>query len=306
MAKQNKHILFIPRWYPSDTDPMLGLFILNHAKAAVSAGYIVSVAYPSPSNGNLKTGIRIKIISEGGLTEVFGYYPVNSPIKSVLQILAWCKTINQAIRLNGPPSLVHAHILTRAGIIAYLVSLIYNIPYVITEHWSRYYEENKSFNGMLREQLTRFVIKHASSITVVSKRLYNAMRSNGLNFSINILPNVVNTKLFDIGNDRNLKFSFISITCFEEKSKNLRMLIDAAKMHRDAGHDFELILVGDGADRKSTETYCSLMGFNAVFTGTLTPFQTAALLKNAHCLVLSSNYETFGIVVMKLFQPVCR
>lgn len=297
MDKKNKHILFIPRWYPSDTDPMLGLFVKNHAIAATSAGYKVSVAYPSQSNENLNSGIRISCISEGGLTEICGYYSVKSPIKSVLQIIAWYKTIKTAVRLHGPPSLVHAHILTRAGIIAFLISLRFNIPYVITEHWSRYYTENLSFRGALRKLLTRFVIKHASSVTVVSKRLYLAMRNHGLNFPVNILPNVVDTDLFNISNERNSKFTFVSITCFEEKSKNLKMLIGAAKLHRDSGYDFELIFVGDGVDRIPTENYCNSLGFKAVFTGVLSPPQTAALLKNAHCLVLSSNYETFGIVV---------
>lgn len=297
MVKNKNHILYIPRWYPSKSDPMLGLFVKNHSKAAIAAGYHITVAYAVTSDDKSVKKITIEQSKEGNLNEIIAYYPSDSTFRAVQGLTAWFRALTTAIRLFGIPSLIHAHVLTRSGFIALLLSLRYRIPFIITEHWSRYFQENNSFKGVIRRLITKLVINLASSVTVVSSRLYSAMRSNGLNFPKHILPNVVDTDLFNISVRKENKFRFISITCFEEKSKNLKMLIDASAIHRNSGYDFELILVGDGTDRELIERYSESKGLSVTFTGMLPPEQTAVLLKQSHCLVLSSNYETFGIVV---------
>lgn len=296
-SEGNKHVLFLTRWFPSDSDPMLGLFVKNHAKAAASAGYKVTVAYASEITEYSEGCNKVSINSEGALTEIIVYFKKSGLFPWLKQLAALFKAIKKAISYNGKPTLIHANILTRTGFVAMIVAWYYRIPYIITEHWSRYYEENPGYSGLLRKALTKLVIKKASAVTVVSKRLYNAMRVKGLNFRQVILPNVVDTNLFNISEKRNPVFTFISISCFEEKSKNLKLLINASKKLRDAGLDFELVLVGDGADRQMIEQYAANLHFDATFTGTLTPGETATILKQSHCIVLTSNYETFGIVV---------
>lgn len=293
------HVLYIPRWYPSDSDPMLGLFVKNHAKAAAKAGYRISVAYASPSKEKLNNRCRVSLITEDQVTEAIVYYSSASKIRFLLQFIAWFKAIRLAIKHNGKPGLIHAHILTRTGVFAWLLSVRYGIRYIITEHWSRYYAENLNYKGWLRKLLTKFVIWNASQVSVVSKRLYNAMKKNGLKFEFNLLPNVVDTDLFNIAEHNNTLFRFISITCFEDKSKNIRMLIDAASELKKKNLQFELILAGDGHDRQMIEDHAQKQGLSVSYTGMLPQAETAYLLKQCDCLVLSSNYETFGIVVFE-------
>jgi len=299
MSGTGKHILFIPRWYPSDIDPMLGLFVKNHALAALASGYRVTVAYPVSIKAKIHNRHNITVTTEGNLTEVIAFYPDQGILKGLLLLIAWFKCIRLAVKINGRPHLVHAHVLTRAGLIAWLTAGIYGISYIITEHWSRYFPDNMSYKGSVRKKLTAFIVKNASLCTVVSKRLYNAMQQQGLSFPLRILPNVVDTTLFKVRDQKSAKFRFISITCFEDKSKNLKMLIAGAIKLRSLGFDFELMLVGDGADRNMIQEYCISEGFEAIFTGTLTPAETATLLGESHCLVLTSNYETFGIVAFE-------
>lgn len=296
-SESNKHVLFLTRWFPSDSDPMLGLFVKNHATAASLAGYQVTVAYASETKDKLEGSYKVSINTEGSLTEIIVYFKKSGQFPWLSQFIAIFKAIRMAIKYNGKPSLVHANILTRTGFIAMLLSGCYGIPYIITEHWSRYYEGNSGYKGFLRKAITKLVIRKSSVVTVVSRRLYNAMRLKGLNFQQVILPNVVDTNLFDISEKRNPTFRFISISCFEERSKNLKLLIDASRKLRDAGLEFELVLVGDGPDRRMIEQHAGNLKFDATFTGTLTPVETAEILKQSHCLVLTSNYETFGIVV---------
>lgn len=312
-------ILYLTRWYPSDTDPMLGLFVRNHAKAAVYAGYQVTVAYVSPaafrSSGD---NFRTSVVTEDRLTEVIVYYRNSGIFSPIIQLIAWVRAIRKALKVSGRPALIHAHILTRAGLFARLLSVYYKVPYLITEHWSRYFPENPGYKGGLRKMVTGWVVRNASAVTVVSERLYNSMVKSGLSFKTETLPNVVDTATFHPSQNKRSRFTFISITCFEEKSKNLKLLIKAASDIAVKGLDFDLVMVGDGVDKNLIKKYGkelgfniidsspddskiserqSLMGRNIYFTGTLTPQDTAEILRQSHCLVLSSNYETFGIVV---------
>lgn len=296
------HILFIPRWYPGRNDPMLGLFVRKHALAAVNAGYRVSVAYidaiaDSDSDENFRTLVH----QEGGLTEVTVEYKKAAGLMGIMrQASAWRKAVKACYRLNGKPALVHAHILTRTAIIAALISATKRVPYIITEHWSRYYPENYQYSGFFRKIATRLVVKNATAVTVVSNRLAAAMKSRGLRFNHRPLSNVVDTSLFYPAESDLVTNKIISITCFEEKSKNLRLLIDAFEEVRSEIAGATLVLVGEGADLEATKSYAASKNLPAGairFTGMLQDEALSAELRSSACLALSSNYETFGIVV---------
>lgn len=296
MKKNANHVLFISRWYPSDTDAMLGLFVKNHAKAAASAGYKVTVAYASATSLELKKRLKTTVITDEGVTEVITYYSVSNSFGFLHQLIAWYKSISTAIKIQGRPSLVHAHILTRVGFLAMLVAWRYRINYIVTEHWSRYFKENLSYKGFFLKVFTNLVIKNAAMVTVVSNRLYKAMKEQGLSFMPVILPNAIDTSMFHIIDKGAGNFRFISITCFEEKSKNLKTIIDSTGELQNSGLDFELIMVGNGTDKQMIEKYAADKNVRVNFTGTLSPAETAIQLKSSNCLLLTSNYETFGIV----------
>lgn len=294
---RTKHIVFISRWYPSDNDKMLGLFVRNHALAAVSAGYKVTVVYATPSNQKSygRNETKINLDSEN-FAEVITYYKSGTRTGIFQQLLAFYKSFKLAVKTRGRPDLIHAHILTRVALIAAFYAKLYKVPYVITEHWSRYYDENFGYSGALRKYLTQKVISKATSVSTVSNRLYKSMINRGLTFKQVILPNVVDTEVFNIGKKENSVFTFVSISCFEEKSKNLKLLIDAGAKLRERDIDFEIMFIGDGSDRKLIEDYAETHSFKAKFLGLKSQVDAGLLIKKAHCLVVSSNYETFGIV----------
>lgn len=298
------HILYLPRWYPSNQDPMFGLFVKKHALAAVKAGYRVSVAYAVPDKelpGGSKYSTEVK--QEGAFTEVITTYLSTGGFSGQWrQAVAWRKAIKLCVRQSGRPELVHAHILTRTAIIAALLSILWRIPYLITEHWSRYYPENLQYKGWLRKTVTRYVVKKAGSVSVVSERLATAMQRQGLRFYPELLPNVVDTTLFQPAKDNVDPYKIISVTCFEERSKNLKMLIDAFALVLNDMPDARLVLVGEGADLEATIAYVNGKNFQpgAVrFTGMLQDEALAAEIRTSACLALSSNYETFGIVAFE-------
>lgn len=305
MDKPDPLILFIPRWYPSEEDPMLGLFVKKHAVAATNAGYRVVVAYAVPlRSSHTDQNFDLRLIESDKLLEVIVGYNNTGGISGIFrQFMAWRKAVQKAFEVAGKPDLIHAHILTRTGIIALICSWFYKIPFVVTEHWSRYYPQNLQFKGLVKRSLTQLVLRRARKTTVVSNRLVDAMKNCGLKFNPGILPNVVDTDLFVSGNKIDSpKKRIVSITCFDEKAKNLFLLLDAFKIIREESDSVELVLIGDGLDRLKTIEYAASLGFqpnDVLFKGTLENLELVDELQKADCLALSSNYETFGIVVFE-------
>ncbi|MBK9359338.1 MAG: glycosyltransferase [Bacteroidales bacterium] len=297
----SRHILYLPRWYPSKADPMFGLFVRKHALAAVAAGFRVTVVYVVPDL-TVKSHelFSTQISTQEGLTEIIvSYRRADGLSGMVRQLIAWNLGIKNAVRLNGKPQLIHAHVLTRTALLAWWFGRKWKIPYLITEHWSRYFPENLQYKGLLRKLLTRFAVRKATGLTVVSSRLAGSMKQAGLGDDFSILPNVVDTRLFNILETESLKTRIISITCFEEKSKNLKLLADAFVSVLSERPDAELVLVGEGADLQMIREYVSskkLPPGSVRFTGLLENEALARELQQSACLALTSNYETFGIV----------
>jgi len=310
--KQGSHIIFIARWYPSPVDPMLGLFVQKHALAAVMAGYRVTVVSVGQVKASEFKGMfRTSVTEREGLTEIYvSYRKAEGPAGMARQMIAWNEGVKKAVSLSGKPDLIHAHILTRAGAIAWWFARKFRIDFVITEHWSRYYNENMQFKGYLRERLTAFILSRAAGVTVVSNRLANAMRQRGLSFTADLIPNVVDTEMFKMPGTASKGFDIVSISCFEEKSKNLKLLIDAFTEFSGNHPHSRLIMIGDGADAAKIKDYAKKFDKVAdriFFTGTLESNALAEKLQQSSCLALTSNYETFGIVAyeaMSAGKPV--
>lgn len=284
---------------------MLGLFVRKHAHAAIAAGYKVTVAYAfATKKNNPEETYHLSLTQVDKLLEVsVAYRPAKGLVGMIRQLKAWQKAIDKAIELEGNPAIIHAHILTRTGVLARIYAWKYKVPYLITEHWSRYYPENMQFKGKIRRMLTKWVLNKAKKVTVVSQRLSESMNNCGLRFKPEILSNVVDTNLFvPIPKAITTRKKIVSITCFEEKSKNLFMLIDAFKLLIAEKVDAQLVLIGEGADLELTKKYVDETGLipsDVIFTGMLENEALAKELKTADCLALSSNYETFAIVAFE-------
>lgn len=281
---------------------MLGLFVKKHANAAIEAGYRVSVAFAISAKESGRNKVyQTKATQTDELIEVEVTYTGAKGITGkIRQLRAWQKAINKAVELGGKPELIHAHVLTRTALLAMLSGWKYRVPFIVTEHWSRYYPENPQFKGKINKMLTQWVLNKAAKVTVVSHRLAMAMKSHGLNFRTEILPNVVDTNLFmTTPHTASPIKKIVAISCFDEKAKNLFMLMDAFKMLRDENKAMELVLIGEGNDLEITKKHAVDLGLTAeevIFPGMLQNEALVGQLQSADCLALSSNYETFGIV----------
>ncbi len=295
MDADRKHIVFLARWYPHRYDPMFGLFVQRHAEAAALYNDI-SVVYVHPDNQN---GIVDETINNVRTIRVY----FKQSKSKIINLLRFFKANNKALKRLRKPDIIHVHILTRLGIIARWQKLVHGIPYIITEHWSRYLPGN-DFSGFFRKWATKIVVKHASVVTTVTENLAKAMQNNGLkNPNYMVLPNVVDTNLFQIKPHENATPKIIHISCFEDKSKNISGLLESLKILRDKGIAYQAVLVGDGMDYEAMKQKATFLHLNdnVTFTGMLQGQELVDVLASGDFLVLSSNYENMPVVILEAF-----
>ncbi|MCD4681542.1 MAG: glycosyltransferase family 4 protein [Bacteroidales bacterium] len=310
----DKHVLFLPRWYPNHYDPMLGLFIKYHAEA-ISNTVKVSVLYAQAAK-DISSKYSIDLKTENQVYTVRVYYkPCSSktpiiiaPLVKAFRFLSAIDKGYRTIIMNaGKPDIVHVHVLTRLGLIAYLLKIFKGIPYLITEHWSRYLPETGTFNGSLRKMLTRLAVRNAVAVTTVTDNLKQAMIAHGLkNRKYLILPNVVDTAKFkpSKNNTDHNKIRFIHVSCFEDRSKNISGILNTLARLSEIREDFECFFVGVGMDfeiMKNKADKLNLLNKNVFFTGLLEGDEISNIISSVDFMILFSNYENMPVVINEAF-----
>jgi glycosyltransferase involved in cell wall biosynthesis len=301
------HILFLPRWYPHRYDPMPGLFIQRQAEA-VSSFCDVAVLYVH-ADEHASNRYEIDFADENGVRVVRVYYRESRVpmLSGFLKMFRFFRAHLLGFKMlrSFQPDLLHVHVLTREGIVARINKILKGTPYIITEHWSRYLPSNNTYKGGFRKMITRQVVKSSAAIITVSKTLKVAMLKFRLrNGNFFVVPNSVETSLFTIGGrpaGNNIK-RFIHISCFEDRPKNISGFLNAVKNLSEKRSDFECFLIGDGPEFNLWKTRADelgLLGNMVFFTGLKEQKELVKEIQAADFMVLSSNYETFGTVVLE-------
>jgi glycosyltransferase involved in cell wall biosynthesis len=310
-SQKKLKILFLSAWYPNKYDPMLGLFVRNHAKA-VSKLCDVSVIYTHADHTLKKNEYILESATEASFREIIVYYKkvtcaiplLSQLIKAHRFLKAFSKGYKFLIKNTGSPDLVHVNILTRTAIPALRLKRKYNIPYIITEHWSRYLPSTNAYRGFVRKWLTKLIVRKADAVTTVTDDLRDSMISHKLrNNNYSIVPNVVDTELFTISpqKDKSTK-TFVHISCFEDKSKNISGIIRAIARLSAERTGFKINLVGEGMDfseMKRLSDSFNLTDKIVFFKGLLENEALRDIVAQSDATILFSNYETFGIVLFE-------
>jgi len=287
---------------------MYGLFVKKHAEAA-ALKHRVSVFYIHAAN-QLDHPHEMEI-NKGVFNEYFYYYKkANTGItafNSFLNLWRYIKGYIVLRRQINKPDLIHVHILTRLGVIAYLANKLNNIPYVVTEHWSRYRKGSNTYKGFFRKWATKVVTSNASVFTTVTNDLKSSMKDHGIdNPSHKILYNVVDTKVF-FPENRTHKNDYIKnlchVSCFDDEPKNISGLVDCINELYKIRQDFRVELIGTGKDLDKIKNKVAQLGLGNIisFTGQLEGTELGNHVRGADVLMLFSNYENLPVVINEAF-----
>ncbi|MFL5773498.1 MAG: glycosyltransferase, partial [Flavisolibacter sp.] len=206
-----KKILWLVSWYPNRSDRFDGDFIQRHARAAAIKNDIHVIF--------VKSIVSEREMEEEwnyvtGLTEQLIYFRNRTgPFRKWKQFKTWKKAFTNAvdayISKNGFPDCVHVHIPWKAGLIGIWVKNKYHLPFILSEHWGIYDSEikNPAYRKLLRK-----IYNESGAFISVSQYLATRIEETMNKRADVILPNVVDTSLFHIGNEKYSKFTFIHVS----------------------------------------------------------------------------------------------
>ena len=257
-------VLFLTPWYPSEKDAMSGLFVQKHVEAVRAQG------------------VEVQVIFSQTIPDTWRQW-------KALQREGW------------KPDLVQLNVIQKQGLLAKTIG----VPYIIVEHWSGYLPENGQFSRMSRfkRDLYRHIANNAERILTVSEPLQKAMQACGIeNEHWGTIDNVVDDFFFEprVKSQESRVKTLLHVSCFDERAKNVKGLLRAAKMLSEKRQDWRLKLVGTGVDYEDVRAYADTLDIPEgclEWTGELTPQQVADEMHRADALVLSSRYETYGVVL---------
>src|SRR5689334_23308448 len=137
-----RKILIIPSWYPSDADPVGGVFVKEQAEA-LATQYDVAVLIPEMSSwrDSFKTSLK-QVSKTNGDNQVPIYRGFARPLIPHGPERIDYHTFERAAHAGfkkllaefGKPDVIHAHVVLPGGWSALKLSQRYSVPVVLTEH----------------------------------------------------------------------------------------------------------------------------------------------------------------------------
>ncbi len=208
------------------------------------------------------------------------------------------KMMRDYVRENGTPDIIHAHSALLGGAAAAKIGRDWNIPVVLTEHSSGF-----ARNIYMRWQL-RLASKAAESSHTcisVSPALGELLtkKLSAPKVSWNWVPNVVADRFGKPAPEEraNRPIRYLNLALMTE-NKGQKDLLNAFRHVLESGVSAELWLAGDGPIRSELEQLAHdlCVSDHVRFTGLIPPGEVPALMGEVDVMVVSSHYETFGVV----------
>jgi glycosyltransferase involved in cell wall biosynthesis len=306
-----KHILIIPsEHYITREMPLAGIFqghlvdLLQEfgiRTGVISAGFI-------PFSYSFKPYPYTSVEKKAEVSIYRSYFRTFIPGRFALKLLwpllvrRYFKLFESYLKSEGRPDLIHAHNCLFAGVVAKKIKEVYGVPFVITEHSSMY---ERGFIDVKQKQLAREVFINADAKTTVSTAL-GAVLSEKLGIEIqplesiyNVLETGVFSSVIQNKSKRNF-FAFLTVGSLDS-NKNQGLLIDAFALSFARNLEYRLSIGGSGELRTQLEKQVQLLGINnqVEFLGHLTREEVKKQMNSCDAFVLSSNVETFGVVLIE-------
>jgi glycosyltransferase involved in cell wall biosynthesis len=321
MSNNKKKILIIPSWYPTLKNPTAGIFFQEQA-LLVEDIFDIKVLVANPCETSLsafwKAKLQNKVLNLPQIDlEIYEInqppaykvaYPVSKATtkkNNFYQQFPYFKATLQTLieKYDWKPDLIHAQSTNSGGIIAHYLSQDFNIPYLITEHFNRFFIHR--FPLYEQEQILKS-LKNAHNIAAVSQYQARILLMHVLELRPIVVGNLVDENRFhlterNVSRNENNKFTILT-TAMETIIKDLFTLFDALSIMKKSGFtDFKVLIVGNGtgADlpKGTYKNYAQNLGLEqeCVFIDSANRDELANLYQECDVFVSTSLAETFGV-----------
>jgi glycosyltransferase involved in cell wall biosynthesis len=296
MSHKRLTILFTSAWYPSKAHTTLGNFVQRHAEA-VATLCDVWVLYVA-SMPQWQGPPRIEEQREKNVNAVIVYCKSGFFAKRK----AFIKGVFHLMRSkNIQIDVVHHNVLWPQGWQPRWLQSKFNLPYIVTEHWTGYDPVNAGKRHSLLAWMSKFGSRKASFLCPVTLDLQQKMIDFGIHGNYRVVPNVVDTRLFSLANPDNNQVRFLHVSSLVDGHKNISGILRVWKKISDRNPNLHLTLGGDGPVEHWKQHAASL-GIRASsidFFGEISWEGVARKMESSHALLLFSNYENLPCVIVE-------
>jgi glycosyltransferase involved in cell wall biosynthesis len=299
-----KKILWLCSWYPSKADPFNGDFIQRHAQAA-SLYNDITVIHVYADRGERAPKLLVQTNAGTSLKEMVISFRKNMSVPGRLRahlklISFYKKAIEEHIRANGMPDLVHVHVPVWAGMAALWLKRKYDIPFIVTEHWGIYNEievNNFRTKSLRFRKATKRIFRESSAFLSVSRFIAEGVNRDVLKKEYEVFPNVTDTDHFFPINKQREVFRFIHVSTMVAL-KNAEAILRVFDDLIASGKTAELVMVGPAPDTVTKLAASSRSAAGSIrFTGEISYKAVGAEMQTADCLLLFSNIENSPCVI---------
>ena len=301
------HVLILPSWYPLTSIDVRGVFFRDQALALKKSGHNVGVIAP------LIRPVRTAFKKRG--RPVPSYYTMDEgvptyrkPFLAALPRIPYGnyllfkrvarKLLLEYVANYGKPDIIHGHAAILGGAVAADLGREFGIPVVLTEHSSGFAKE---YYADWQLELAEKAFRRSRACIAVSPALAAHLEKQ--------LPSTVGrwTWIPNVVADRFAMPKSAPLTERTPVFLNLALMnvnkgqIDLVRaFHRLilSGFSAELWLAGDGPIKGALTEEASRLGIleKIRFLGLIAPAAVPRLLEQVDVMVISSHYETFGLV----------
>ncbi|MDG1253501.1 MAG: glycosyltransferase [Schleiferiaceae bacterium] len=303
-------ILWLTYWYPDESHPIRGNFIRAQWRAAKAAGADVELLFVDMALGP-------KLMDVSWLRGPEGEYilRVRSRMwKSLYHTPVWATNLlaKQWTKKTGlsKPEAIHAQVVFPAGILADQLGRRWNVPYFITEHWSKAgrWTRHKLFGKRVRT-----AYQDANGIFPVSEHLKSELQQALPNIGASrftVVPNAVDLSMFPHidkpPQPKASSFTLLGVASLipaNARIKRVDLILEALVELKRRQPDVHWTYrhVGEGGRLNRLQDYSKGLGIasNVEWLGAMDAEELQREYSTADVFVQASQTETFGIVVLE-------
>jgi glycosyltransferase involved in cell wall biosynthesis len=302
-------ILVLPAFYPNSYKPLLGIFFRDHAFALQAVGHeVIVLAVVAVSWKDVWTQRKFtfgfKQQNDNGITTYIYEFPAIPKLRwlnnDIRTFIGW--RLYRIIRKqHGCPNLVHLHSFS-AGDLARKIKQLDKVPYAITEHSTAF---ARGLLSASERRLASRAFSQAIVCTAVSVEFGQLLAEQyGLPFIYTPNPVGFEETFPDIGSHvsklERQRIRICNVAYLDVKKRQDRLIRAFNSVVR-LSPDAELHIAGNGPERERLEELVSDLGLGSqvIFHGLLQRTEVFKLMCSCNIFALSSDYETFGVVLIE-------
>ena len=297
---KSDYVLFLPKWYPNDEDPQLGVFIRKQAKAVAELMHVV-VIYVQKKD-QLHEVYKVHQVQYEKWTEITVQFRESG--NKIKNLKRYRNAQRRGLEAIGEiPLICHVHVPVRPVFLARHLQRKYNVPFVVSEHWSGLINGQYEKKGSLYRWMYQQVVRRAKQNIVVSTPLQNAFNRYKLPEPV-VVPNIIEQQALEADKEKII----LTVGDLVDQTKNISGIITAFN-HWKKEHDnnYRLHIIGGGPDENWLRDKAEKSAFSEeiVFHGRLKNEAVLEWMQKASIYVCNSNFETFGVTVGEALAAGC-